>query len=557
MTTTPPSPWDDLTIPPHARKRGVTLNLYDQLSAYVPKRPGAYLRISSDRFGLEAGVDRQNDDAEDTRARLGWAPFAKVYRENDTSAFKKRKVIRPDGSIDWVVLRPKFRQLLADLADGVIDGVIFYDLDRLVRQPRDLEDLIDIVEYVQHPVVGATGGRMNLINDNDRHMARMMCVMALKSSEDTARRVARMHLAAAQQGKVQGRIAYGWIRSGPDKGRHLPEEAGVVRALFAGCLIGETAYSLAAGLNARGIPAPQADRWSSTTVNKMLRNPRYAGMASYGGKHRIEPALEWDGWSHVLFDDDGHPLLGNWDPIIDPKDWSRVQFELQLRRQASGIPAGSSRPPVTPKYLLSGILRCGKCGRGLVSNLDRKKKYRTYRCPPSAHGGCGGIHIAAGTTEKAVERALTTYFEQLLATMRHQHRHDDTAPDTQLINTRSALAAEHARKQDLMRRWADNTLAQTALTEDDFFQLIHAINKKIATLQDLLAAAEASTPTTAPPPDADQWLHGTVNQRRTLIRRYLHGITVQPAPKAHVFNRTHIVHERLQPHWRTAEELAA
>ncbi|MFF7701150.1 recombinase family protein [Streptomyces lydicus] len=149
------------------------------------------LRISSDRFGLEAGVDRQLEDAEDTRSRLRWGSFAKVYRENDTSAFKKCKVSKPDGSIDWIVLRPEFRQLLADLANGVIDGVIFYDLDRLVRQPRDLENLIDIVEYVKRPVTGATGGRMNLINDSDRHMARMMCVRALKSSEDTARRVAR------------------------------------------------------------------------------------------------------------------------------------------------------------------------------------------------------------------------------------------------------------------------------------------------------------------------------------------------------------------------------
>ncbi|MEV6566609.1 recombinase family protein [Streptomyces kronopolitis] len=38
-----------------------------------------------------------------------------------------------------MVLRPEPRQLLADLASGVIDGVIFYDLDRLVRQPRDLK----------------------------------------------------------------------------------------------------------------------------------------------------------------------------------------------------------------------------------------------------------------------------------------------------------------------------------------------------------------------------------------------------------------------------------
>ncbi|MFJ6791395.1 hypothetical protein [Streptomyces angustmyceticus] len=58
--------------------------------------------------GIGAGVDRQLEDAEDSRARLCWGPFAKIYRENDTSAFKKRKVIKPDGSIDWIVLRPEF-----------------------------------------------------------------------------------------------------------------------------------------------------------------------------------------------------------------------------------------------------------------------------------------------------------------------------------------------------------------------------------------------------------------------------------------------------------------
>ncbi|GAA0659464.1 hypothetical protein GCM10010193_07920 [Kitasatospora atroaurantiaca] len=155
--------WDDFEVPAHARGGRVTLNLYDELSAYRPKRPGAYLRTSSDRFGLEAGVDRQQEDTEDTRRHLRWGPFAKIYKENDTSAFKKRKITRDDGTIDWVVVRPQFRRLLADLADlvgGVIDAVIFYDLDRLVRRPRDLEDLIDIVEHTQRPAVGATGGRM-------------------------------------------------------------------------------------------------------------------------------------------------------------------------------------------------------------------------------------------------------------------------------------------------------------------------------------------------------------------------------------------------------------
>jgi DNA invertase Pin-like site-specific DNA recombinase len=133
----------------------------------------------------------------------------------------------------------------------VIDGVIFYDLDRLVHQPRDLEDLIDIAEYVQRPVTGATGGRMHLINDSDRHMARMMCVMALKSSEDTARRVARQHLPAAQNGEAQGRIAYGWIRKGERKGQLASEEADVVTRIFQGFLAGESAYSIAKAFNVR------------------------------------------------------------------------------------------------------------------------------------------------------------------------------------------------------------------------------------------------------------------------------------------------------------------
>ncbi|MYS19287.1 Recombinase [Streptomyces sp. DvalAA-14] len=105
---------------------------------------------------------------------------------------------------------------------------------------------------------------MNLINDNDRHMARMMCVMALKSSEDSSRRVARMHLAAAQQGRIQGRIPYGWIRTGPDKGKPLGPETAVVRRVYAQCLTGETAYSIATRFNQEGITPPQSAKWSST-----------------------------------------------------------------------------------------------------------------------------------------------------------------------------------------------------------------------------------------------------------------------------------------------------
>ncbi|MFB6603549.1 recombinase family protein [Streptomyces noursei] len=550
--------WEDFEVPAHARGGQVTLNLYDHLASYLPKRPGAYLRISSDRFGLEAGVDRQLEDAEDSRTRLGWGPFAKIYRENDTSAFKKRKITKPDGTIDWVVLRPEFRQLLADLALGVIDGVIFYDLDRLVRQPRDLEDLIDIVEYVKRPVTGATGGRMNLINDSDRHMARMMCVMALKSSEDTARRVARQHLSAAQNGQVQGRIAYGWVRKGEHKGQLVPDEADLVTRIFQDFLAGESAYSLAKTFNSEGVQPPAAKTWSSTMVAKMLRNPRYAGMVSYAGRHRVNAVTAGDGWTLVLFDEQGRPLLGSWEPIISPKIWSQVQFELQRRRQKAGIKPGESGATPVVRYFLSGILRCNKCHRGLVGHRYKQRRtgkiIRNYECPPSDRGGCGGTAISAPTADLAVEEAMTAFLHKQLDCAKTELNQSAA----NVADLQAQLDQALSRKSDLIRRWSEGALQKIDVAEEDYFTMLAALNRKISMRREALEAAESTPVSTVPPEELlKNWTSGTLRQRRAIVKRYLHCIVVQPPAHRSKFNSPQAVKERLAPHWKTAVELAA
>lgn len=49
---------------------------------------------------------------------------------------------------------------------NLLDGVIFYDLDRLVRQPRDLEDLANVVGETKRPAIGATS-ELNLVREAD------------------------------------------------------------------------------------------------------------------------------------------------------------------------------------------------------------------------------------------------------------------------------------------------------------------------------------------------------------------------------------------------------
>ena len=91
------------------------------------------------------------------------------------------------------------------LADGRADGLIAIDLDRACRDPRDLEDLIDVVESrsPRVPVESVTGS-LRLANDGDITMARVMVAVANKASRDTGRRVASSHMHRATGGQFRG-----------------------------------------------------------------------------------------------------------------------------------------------------------------------------------------------------------------------------------------------------------------------------------------------------------------------------------------------------------------
>jgi site-specific DNA recombinase len=110
-------------------------------------RWGGDVRISEDEWVKdpktgemrlsEKGITRQKEDITELAGRLD-GKIVEWYPENDTSAYKKRRIRLPNGRSVWRVYRPEFRRMLADYEDGKIEGIIFYDIDRLARQPRDL-----------------------------------------------------------------------------------------------------------------------------------------------------------------------------------------------------------------------------------------------------------------------------------------------------------------------------------------------------------------------------------------------------------------------------------
>ena len=139
----------------------------------APVRAGIYARISSDREGEALGVQRQAADCEALAERKGWQVVER-YVDDDVSAWSGK-------------LQPEYVRCLDDLAAGVIDGLLVYDLDRLHRQPRELEAFIDLCERLRLTNMTSVSGEIDLTTADGRFQARILGAVAAKASDVSSR----------------------------------------------------------------------------------------------------------------------------------------------------------------------------------------------------------------------------------------------------------------------------------------------------------------------------------------------------------------------------------
>ncbi|MGH3556428.1 recombinase family protein [Mycobacterium sp.] len=288
-------------------------------------RAAIYVRISLDSTGEHLGVQRQEQDARAICAERGWQAVG-LYSDNSISASDARK------------RRPGYEALRRDYDAGLFDALVCYDLDRLTRQPRQLEDWIDAAEGRGLALV-TTNGEADLTTDAGRLFARIKAAVARSEIE---RKSAR-HKSALRQhaglGKVpHGPALYGYTTTGDT----VPDEADVVRRIFKAFDGGESLRSLARSLTADGVPTRSGRPWNTRTIRDMLTNPRYAGWAVY---HR-----------EIATDDNGNRVRGQWEPLVSIEMFDVVQARL------SDPSRKTNRVGTDRRYLGSGLFVCDTCG---------------------------------------------------------------------------------------------------------------------------------------------------------------------------------------------------
>lgn len=304
--------------------------------------------MSQDATGEELGLDRQEELCRELVARRGWTvDDANVYRET-ISATKSKA-------------RAQYRALLRRIQSGEIDTAVCVDQDRLLRQPIELERLIELADTLGLWIVTVSGD-MDLTTEDGQFKARIEAAVARKEVTRKGERQRRAEMQAVDRGMPPRRRAFGYKRLGLEAD---PVEAPAVADAYAMLLAGSSLASIARMLNDRGLTTSLGRPWEPTAVRTVLMNARNAAIRTYYGE-------------------ESGP--GTWPAIVDRDTYDMAVALLRdPARQTSG---GTT----ARKHLGAGLYRCGVCAeQGIDSDVMTAYRGRAagsgriYRCRKAKH----------------------------------------------------------------------------------------------------------------------------------------------------------------------------
>jgi site-specific DNA recombinase len=352
------------------------------LSGESKKNAVLYLRISHDPKMDGFAIDRQREDC---------TKVAKSHNLNVVGEFVDHSVSATDKSKK----RPQYQRLIAERDSGKFDALVFWDLDRFTRQPRELEDWVDFIE--EHPYfrVYSVSGEINFNTAIGKAEARNRATWARLEVERKSERQKRAQLQRAEQGRPpKGTRPLGYETKDY---KLIPHEAKVVLAIYEAFLGGASIRSISRALSGetgpripKTIPKMPSQKWvlqqerkkkgftkltankdapwSQPTVKTILRNPSYAGYSTYGPQAASPNSKTKDRESAIVRDNNNVPVRGIWEPIVSTEMWEEVQVILNDKSRNKRGP-GTDR-----KYLGTGVFFCGDCGEKVKAGGGK------YRC---------------------------------------------------------------------------------------------------------------------------------------------------------------------------------
>ncbi|GAA3546240.1 recombinase family protein [Amycolatopsis ultiminotia] len=477
------------------------------------------------RDASEDGDEQVNYQLSDLREFVGGigGRVEREVPESNISSFKRRRVMLPDGTYGYRVVRPDWETTMTALRRGEANALAGADIDRLTRDPRILEDLIDAVELYGIYVVSMTGN-IDLSTDAGISAARALVNQRNNESRNTSRRVTSGKRRAAAEGQHNGgrMRPFGWrkdrLRKNKREAAHILRELPRIKA-------GVSPLTLAHEWNKRRIPTVTGVEWRAATIRNMYLRPRMCGKVVYRGE--------------VMKNKQGEPVRGRWDAILTDEQHADVVRVWGPAEPEEHSRVGGKGRGYRTNHLLSPFVRCGKCNARMIGSSRRDQRTRElveiYRCPSKGQGGCGGISRNAVPVDVYVTALVLAEHEKI-----QSQKFEDLPPwpKQKELDDAEKRIAESTREYEAGRYSAERYFPSLARMEAQVAELRREA-RRYERRRDSRRAVAANLRNEWDKPDF------AIEQKQAAIAKSLIAVVIGPAHKGGRFHP-----DQITPVWR-------
>jgi site-specific DNA recombinase len=468
-------------------------------------RVATYTRISTDEAHQPYSLE-----AQDTRLRA-------YVASQEGWELTRRYSDRMTGS---TLERPELQRALADSRLGRFDLMLVYRVDRLARSVRGLAQILEELDH-SHVVFRSATEPFDTGTPAGRMMVQMLGVFAeFERATLVDRVIAGMERKAAAGGWLGGPNPYGY-RYNSAVAKLEPDEAegATVRTIFDLYVTKKLGTRAVANwLNSHGHHTRAGRIWSAVTVFDILCNPVHIGRIEFRGASYEAP----------------HAALVSQDTFEAAQTMLAARKGLAWKRRSN-----------SSDYLLSGIVRCGKCGNRFLGTVahGRKGPYRYYTCfSRNRYGrhGCQADRLPADAFERAVLASMqATYSDSDLierAVASAKKKANATLPSKR--SELRSLDAKIEKVEQALQRYFDafesGSLAAGRLAGrmDELERRLGELRSQRETLQEELADRSIVVPTTKDIGAVltaidDVMGNDTLSQRKALMQQLVSEIRVE------------------------------
>lgn len=298
-----------------------------------------------------------------------------------------------------------------------------------------------------------------------------------------------------------------------DRSHVVEAEAAAIRDAAHRVLGGETLSSIVQQWNHQGLCTASGGPWRVNSLSSILVHPRLAGLAN----------------------DAAEGSAPTFPAIID----------VEVHRQLVALHASRRKGPrrTTRRYLLTGLLRCWRCG-GNLRGMPRSRGADLYACPGPPHGGCSGTAITADHADEAVRDMVLARIDSAEFAVAVSGAPTAILQQAAVSDTVRRLAAHRRKSDELADMWASGDISREEWMslKQTLTGRAHATEAEMARLERLDALRRLAGTGRA---IRAGWAAMSVDERRAVVHAALVEIVVHRAePPRQVFRP-----ERLHPVW--------